>query len=81
MEFLNFNKRSFQTTSVDIFSLGCVFYYVLSKGKHPFGDNLKRQANILANEAGVDDILEIDDDLESRMVSNFCSFSFKVNLE
>ncbi|XP_055543489.1 serine/threonine-protein kinase/endoribonuclease IRE1 [Wyeomyia smithii] len=38
------------TTSVDIFSLGCVFYYVLSKGYHPFGDNLKRQANILSNE-------------------------------
>ncbi|XP_049278175.1 serine/threonine-protein kinase/endoribonuclease IRE1 [Anopheles funestus] len=38
------------TTSVDIFSLGCVFYYVLSDGFHPFGDNLKRQANILSNE-------------------------------
>ncbi|XP_052891575.1 serine/threonine-protein kinase/endoribonuclease IRE1 [Anopheles moucheti] len=38
------------TTSVDIFSLGCVFYYVLSGGFHPFGDNLKRQANILSNE-------------------------------
>uniref|UniRef100_A0AAG5CTX8 non-specific serine/threonine protein kinase n=1 Tax=Anopheles atroparvus TaxID=41427 RepID=A0AAG5CTX8_ANOAO len=38
------------TTSVDIFSLGCVFYYVLSEGFHPFGDNLKRQANILSDE-------------------------------
>lgn len=38
------------TTSVDIFSMGCVFYYVISKGYHPFGDNLKRQANILSNE-------------------------------
>ncbi|XP_058119548.1 serine/threonine-protein kinase/endoribonuclease ire-1 [Anopheles ziemanni] len=38
------------TTSVDIFSLGCVFYYVLSDGFHPFGDNLKRQANILSDE-------------------------------
>ncbi|XP_055609456.1 serine/threonine-protein kinase/endoribonuclease ire-1-like [Uranotaenia lowii] len=38
------------TTSVDIFSLGCVFYYVMSKGLHPFGDNLKRQANILSGE-------------------------------
>ncbi|XP_015185635.1 PREDICTED: serine/threonine-protein kinase/endoribonuclease IRE1 isoform X2 [Polistes dominula] len=25
------------TCAVDIFSLGCVFYYVLSDGKHPFG--------------------------------------------
>ncbi|KNC31642.1 hypothetical protein FF38_11092 [Lucilia cuprina] len=38
------------TTSVDIFSLGCVYYYVLSKGQHIFGDALKRQANILAND-------------------------------
>ncbi|XP_021710632.1 serine/threonine-protein kinase/endoribonuclease IRE1 [Aedes aegypti] len=38
------------TTSVDIFSLGCVFHYVISKGFHPFGDNLKRQANILSGE-------------------------------
>lgn len=38
------------TTSVDIFSLGCVFHYVLSNGSHPFGDILKRQANILSYE-------------------------------
>ncbi|RVE44453.1 hypothetical protein evm_010857 [Chilo suppressalis] len=38
------------TTSVDIFSLGCVFYYVLSKGHHPFGDVLRRQANILTGD-------------------------------
>lgn len=37
-----------QTTAVDIFSAGCVFYYVLSAGSHPFGDSLYRQANILA---------------------------------
>jgi len=34
--------------AVDIFSLGCIFYYVLSKGDHPFGNSLQRQANILA---------------------------------
>ncbi|XP_055641091.1 serine/threonine-protein kinase/endoribonuclease IRE1 [Toxorhynchites rutilus septentrionalis] len=38
------------TTSVDIFSLGCVFHYVITNGQHPFGDNLKRQANILSDE-------------------------------
>ncbi len=37
----------FQTCAVDIFSLGCVFYYVLSRGAHPFGDNLRRQGKIL----------------------------------
>lgn len=36
------------TCAVDIFSAGCVMYYVKSKGKHPFGISLKRQANIMA---------------------------------
>ncbi|XP_029675812.1 serine/threonine-protein kinase/endoribonuclease IRE1 [Formica exsecta] len=41
------------TCAVDIFSLGCVFYYVLSDGKHPFGDPLRRQANILCGETNL----------------------------
>ena len=28
--------------AVDVFSLGCVFFYVLSRGEHPFGDTLHR---------------------------------------
>lgn len=36
------------TSAVDIFSAGCVFYYVLSGGSHPFGKSLYRQANILS---------------------------------
>ena len=39
-----------QNRSVDIFSAGCVFYYVLSGGCHPFGDQYRRQANIVAGE-------------------------------
>lgn len=46
------------TTSVDIFSLGCVFYYVLTQGKHPFGENMKRQANILGAEYNLEDLFE-----------------------
>lgn len=38
------------TCAVDIFSLGCVYYFVLSDGHHPFGESFKRQANILSNE-------------------------------
>lgn len=38
------------TRAVDIFSLGCVFYYVLSKGQHPFGDKYIREANIITGE-------------------------------
>ncbi|KAI9028499.1 kinase-like domain-containing protein [Hyaloraphidium curvatum] len=35
------------TRAVDIFSAGCVFYYILSGGEHPFGDRYEREANIL----------------------------------
>lgn len=47
------------TCAVDIFSLGCVFYYVLSGGKHPFGDPLRRQANILCDESNLTALQEI----------------------
>jgi serine/threonine-protein kinase/endoribonuclease IRE1 len=45
-----FSMNHSQTISVDIFSMGCVYYYVLSQGDHLFGDTIKRQANILSNE-------------------------------
>ncbi|PAV61045.1 hypothetical protein WR25_10363 isoform B [Diploscapter pachys] len=35
---------------VDIFSMGCIFYFVLTDGKHPFGPPISRQANIIAGE-------------------------------
>ncbi|XP_044252297.1 serine/threonine-protein kinase/endoribonuclease IRE1-like [Tribolium madens] len=53
-EMLNGNERT--TCAVDLFSLGCLFYYVLSNGLHPFGDNLRRQANILSGDYNLDDL-------------------------
>ncbi|GIY10862.1 hypothetical protein CDAR_190031 [Caerostris darwini] len=44
------------TCSVDTFSLGLVFYYVLSGGKHPFGDPVRRQGNILNEEYNLNDL-------------------------
>lgn len=35
------------TRAIDIFSAGCVFYYVLSGGEHPFGNRFGRENNIL----------------------------------
>ncbi|KAJ3058290.1 bifunctional endoribonuclease/protein kinase ire1, partial [Quaeritorhiza haematococci] len=35
------------TKKIDIFSAGCVFYYVLTSGEHPFGDRFSREINIL----------------------------------
>lgn len=37
------------TKAVDIFALGCLFYYVLTNGGHPFGDRFEREVNILKN--------------------------------
>jgi len=47
----------FQTCSVDIFSSGCVFFYVLTKGKHPFGDDrLDIQYNIRRDQHNLDSL-------------------------
>lgn len=39
------NKRT--SRSVDIFSLGCIFYCTLLPGLHPFGEWYEREANIM----------------------------------
>ncbi|ORX66942.1 kinase-like protein [Linderina pennispora] len=41
-------SRRRMTRAVDIFSMGCVFHYVLMDGEHPFGDRLSREQRILA---------------------------------
>ncbi|KAK6460628.1 hypothetical protein DFJ63DRAFT_320783 [Scheffersomyces coipomensis] len=38
------------TKAIDIFSLGCVFFYILSGGSHPFGDRYLREGNIIKGE-------------------------------
>ncbi|KAJ7326429.1 hypothetical protein DFH08DRAFT_816747 [Mycena albidolilacea] len=35
------------TKSVDIFALGCLFFYTMTSGGHPFGDRFEREANIM----------------------------------
>uniref|UniRef100_A0A8C4FCN3 Serine/threonine-protein kinase/endoribonuclease IRE1 n=1 Tax=Dicentrarchus labrax TaxID=13489 RepID=A0A8C4FCN3_DICLA len=52
------------TAAVDVFSAGCVFYFVVSRGQHPFGDPLRRQVNILAGEYSLSHFMEdIHDDV------------------
>jgi serine/threonine-protein kinase/endoribonuclease IRE1 len=34
------------TKSIDIFALGCLFFYILTKGVHPYGSRFDREANI-----------------------------------
>ncbi|KAI8908939.1 kinase-like domain-containing protein [Gorgonomyces haynaldii] len=35
------------TRSIDIFSAGCVFYFALTQGEHPFGEKMSREINII----------------------------------
>ncbi|KAJ8317880.1 hypothetical protein KUTeg_002971 [Tegillarca granosa] len=48
------------TCSVDVFSAGCVLYYVVTRGKHPFGDSLRRQANILSGDYDIESLPKTD---------------------
>uniref|UniRef100_A0A8D2KT56 Serine/threonine-protein kinase/endoribonuclease IRE1 n=1 Tax=Varanus komodoensis TaxID=61221 RepID=A0A8D2KT56_VARKO len=53
-EILSEDCKDNPTHTVDIFSAGCVFYYVISEGNHPFGKSLQRQANILLGAYSLD---------------------------
>ncbi|XP_069511092.1 serine/threonine-protein kinase/endoribonuclease IRE1 [Ambystoma mexicanum] len=53
-EILSEDCKDNPTYTVDIFSAGCVFYYVVSEGSHPFGKSLQRQANILLGAYSLD---------------------------
>lgn len=69
------NRRA--TRAIDIFSLGCVFYYVLTRGSHPFDKNGKfmREANIVKGNCNLDGLQELGDyafeaeDLIGKMLS------------
>ncbi|KAJ8284060.1 hypothetical protein COCON_G00029100 [Conger conger] len=59
--------RDNPTSAVDIFSAGCVFYYVVSRGQHPFGDTIRRQANILSEAYSLDHFMDdLHDDVIAR---------------
>ncbi|KAE8337330.1 hypothetical protein BDV24DRAFT_177746 [Aspergillus arachidicola] len=55
------NRRA--TRAIDIFSLGCVFYYVLTRGSHPFDKNGKfmREANIVKGNHNLDELERLGD--------------------
>jgi serine/threonine-protein kinase/endoribonuclease IRE1 len=45
-----------QNSSIDIFSMGCILYYSLSGGRHPFGDKFSRESNILQGKYDLSDL-------------------------
>ncbi|XP_058425829.1 serine/threonine-protein kinase/endoribonuclease IRE2 isoform X2 [Diceros bicornis minor] len=65
-ELLQLRPPDSPTSAVDIFSAGCVFYYVLSGGGHPFGESLYRQANILA---GAPCLAHLEEEAHDRVVA------------
>ncbi|KAG0328786.1 bifunctional endoribonuclease/protein kinase ire1 [Dissophora globulifera] len=64
------------TRAIDIFSAGCVFYYVLTNGDHPFGDRYSRERNILLNRPKLDGLDSMGEegveakDLISKMIAH-----------
>ncbi|KAL2438985.1 Serine/threonine-protein kinase/endoribonuclease ireA [Exophiala dermatitidis] len=66
------------TKAIDIFSLGCVFYYVMTQGRHPFdvgGSSLGRDLNIKENKFSTADLRLHDyqydaDDLVMQMLKH-----------
>lgn len=36
-----------QSRAVDLFSLGCILFFCITGGNHPFGDSLERDLNIV----------------------------------
>lgn len=69
--------RSRLTKAVDLFALGCLYFWVLLSGEHPFGETYNRESNIVKGEAvnmGMLSILgeerEEVEDLVSRLLSS-----------
>jgi serine/threonine-protein kinase/endoribonuclease IRE1 len=68
------------TKAIDIFSLGCVYYYVMTQGRHPFdvgGTSLGRDLNIQKNNFSTKDMRELFDceydaeDLVMQMINHY----------
>jgi serine/threonine-protein kinase/endoribonuclease IRE1 len=43
-------KHGRLTRAVDLFALGCVYYYVITSGGHPYGGRYDRDRNIIRDE-------------------------------
>ncbi|KAK2975680.1 hypothetical protein RJ640_027783, partial [Escallonia rubra] len=61
-----------QTRAVDLFSLGCVLFFCITRGRHPFGDNLERDINIAKNRLDLFLVVHIPEavDLFSRLLDH-----------
>ena len=65
------NER--RTKNIDIFSLGCTFYYSLTKGQHPFGTRVQRDTNIIDGKYTLPNISPEANHLITKMLSTEAS--------
>ncbi|XP_017981858.1 PREDICTED: serine/threonine-protein kinase/endoribonuclease IRE1a [Theobroma cacao] len=42
-----------QTRAIDLFSLGCVLFFCITRGRHPFGNHLERDINVVNNQVNL----------------------------
>lgn len=57
-------------SAADIFSLGCVFYYFIMQGEHPFGDGYEREFNIINGRNRLRTLLESDSSFSANASSS-----------
>jgi len=59
---------------IDVFSMGCLFYYVFTGGKHPFGDTVERQSNIVNNKSDFSCLSDEEHIGKSALISSMIAF-------
>ena len=70
------SDRQRLTKSVDIFSLGCIIYYIITNGKHPYGDNIEREKNITLNQINLNYLTDdkLSDVLAKDLISSMIQY-------
>ncbi|KAF8035096.1 hypothetical protein BT93_C1200 [Corymbia citriodora subsp. variegata] len=60
-----------QKPALDLFSLGCVLFFCITRGKHPFGEEVHRDSNIVKNKMDLSSVEFIPEahDLLSRLLN------------
>lgn len=64
------------TKAIDIFSLGCIFFYILTGGYHPFGDRYLREGHIIKGDFDLSLLNKLPDKYELKdLISQMINFN------